>query len=102
MNTLNIIASLLLPYAFIHIVDPLPCNNEILNIVPALILLMISVIIHLKLISYAHVNRNIIRYVCKIKELKDAKKDYKLYIEDTEIESEVKLFSNLFQRTSQF
>ena len=89
MNTINIVGSLILPYIFILNVNPLPSNFELLILVPALFLLMISIIIHLKLISYAHVNRNVLRYVNKIKELKAAHENYKAYIETSEIEAEV-------------
>lgn len=69
-------------------VDPLP-SFFFSNLVPALCLIQISIIIFLKLISYSHVNRNIMRYICKIKELKKNKKDFKDYIEEAEIDGTV-------------
>lgn len=59
-------------------------------LVPALVLLTISLIMTLKLISYSHVMNNLRSIIIQIKNLKNEKKDDILvYIPDSDLDSAV-------------
>lgn len=101
---LNIILSVVAPNLFIYLVNPLPSNisnNSLIILfclVPALILLTISLIMTLKLISYSHVMNNLRSILIQIKNLKKEKKiDILVYIPDSDLDSAViKIKKNKF------
>ena len=94
LNWINIIGSLLIPYLVVHRTEPMPSYSInyysylLKFVVPALMLLSLSVVLCLKLISYSHVMGNVYKVIQKLKKLEENKSTESL--PENEISSEVK------------